>query len=271
MKKINKLRKKEGNRTHHRNKKAQITIYIIIAILFISLIVLVVSLRRKPVIDIHSELNPSYYIEKCARDYSKEAVDIMLPQGGYISPENYKLYDGNKAAYLCYNKNYYQPCVNQIPLYIQHLENEIKSYIEPKIESCFFSLKQELEKRNYVIELESSMSINIELVPQAVRTEIKRTTSLTKGEETQKYEDFETKISSPLYDLANVAREVVNQEAKYCNFEYVGYSMFYPKFKIEKRAVGSASDSSKIYIIEDKATGKKLYFAVRSCAIPPGL
>lgn len=266
---INKL--KQESDMPRKNKKAQITIYILIAILFISMIFLIVFLRKEPTIDAHSEFNPNYYIEKCARDYTKEAVDIMLPQGGYITPENYKLYDSNKAAYLCYNKNYYQPCINQIPLYIQDLENEIKNYIQPKIESCFFSLKQELEKRHYIIALDSPMSIDIELVPQAVKIEIKRTFSLSKGEETQKYEEFETRIQSPIYELANVAREIVNQEAKYCNFDYVHYSVFYPKFDIKKMAVGSSTDSSKIYIVEDKATGKKLYLAIRSCAIPPGL
>ena len=75
---------------------------------------------------------------------------------------------------------------------------------------------------------------------------------------------------SPLFDLANIAREIVNQEAKYCNFEYLGFMLFYPRFNIDKKAVGSAETTSKIYIIEDRATNKRLFIAIRSCAIPPG-
>ncbi len=267
--KMMKIKDKTRNRKKL-NKKAQVTIYIIIAIIFIAVIVFLVSLRKKPIIEKHIESDPSFYIEKCVKDSVLEAIDIMLPQGGYVNPTNYKLYEGNKAAYLCYNKNYYQTCINQVPLYIQHLEKEIEDDIRPKTDICFYSLKQDFGKRNYDVAVGDSMNIEVELAPKVVKVKIARDLTLNKGGETREFKEFKTKFSSPLYDLANIAREIVNQEAKYCNFEYIGYSMLYPKFKIDKKAVGSASDSSKIYIIEDKATGKKLYFAIRSCAIPPG-
>ena len=46
--------------------------------------------------------------------------------------------------------------------------------------------------------------------------------------------------------------------------------LFYPNFDIDKKSVGQGETASKIYIIGDRRTGRKLYIAVRSCAIPPG-
>jgi hypothetical protein len=257
---------KKDNRT-----KGQMTIFIIIAIILVVALVLFFALRSKKIVDIvrPSMPSPPEYIEKCARDSAKEAIDIMLPQAGYIQPTNFKLYEDNKVGYLCYNNNFYYPCINQEPLYIRHLEQEIKSYIEPKIKDCFYNLKREYQNRDYRVE-EGPFNLDIQLAPKQVDIKIKKRFEVSK-EETRKYENFRVKLNSPLYDLAVVAQEIVSQEAKFCNFEYVGYSLLYPKFSIEKNQVGSGLEASDIYIIKDKVTGKQLFIAIRGCAMPGGL
>lgn len=252
-----------------KNKKAQITIFIIIAVLMVVAILLIFFAVRQRNVSVQEMLDPNSNIQKCTKDAVEKAVDIMLPQGGYISPTNYKLFNNNKAAYLCYNKNYYFPCINQEPIYISHLEKEITNYIKPKIDECFYSLQLELEKRNYNIET-GGLEVTAEVVPNNIKIHINKKFDLTRNEETRSYKKFEVKLISPLFDLANIAREIVNQESKYCNFEYLGFMLFYPRFDIDKNAVGSAETASKIYIIGDRNSGKRLYIAIRSCAIPPG-
>lgn len=250
-------------------KRGQVTIFIIIAILLVVAIVLFFYLLRQRNIDTQLRLSPVNYIESCTKDAVEEAVNIMLPQAGYLNPENYKMYENNKVAYLCYNKNYYQACINQEPVYIEHLQNEIASYIKPKIDECFYSLQLELEKRGDRVET-GSLSISTEIVPHQIRININKKFEISKNQESQKYEEFKIRKISPLFDLANVAREIVNQESKYCNFEHLGYMLFYPRFDIDKKSVGQGETASKIYIIGDRASGKKLYIAIRSCAIPAG-
>jgi hypothetical protein len=252
------------------SKRGQITIWVIVAVLIIASIALFFLLKGRQTIKIFKPGMPSpqEYIEKCAKDSALEAVNIMLPQGGYIQPRNYRLYQNNKVAYLCYNNNFYYPCIMQEPMYIEHLEKEIESYIKPKIKDCFYALKQEYRDRHYRVN-DGALALNVELNPKQVKINVEKKFEISK-EETRRFEKFKAKLNSPLFDLAYVAREIANQEAKYCSFEYLGYMLFYPMIEIDKKNIGQADTASKIYIIRDRVTKKSLWIAVRGCAIPPG-
>jgi len=262
----------KSNKQIAKSKRSQITIFIIIAILLVVAIILFFLLARKKPTDIlkPSMPNPQEYIEKCVKDNTKNAIDIMLSQGGYISPTNYKLYDDKKVAYLCYTNKFYYPCINQQPMYIEFLEEEIKSYIEPKIKDCFFTLKKEYQDRNYNVN-EGTLNLEVELNPKQVGININKRFEVSKNEETRRFDKFKVKFVSPLYDLAVVAQEIASQEAKFCYFEYLGFSLLYPVISIDKKQVGSEETASKIYIIKDKISGRQLLIAIRSCAMPGGL
>ena len=68
--------------------------------------------------------------------------------------------------------------------------------------------------------------------------------------------------------MAVIANEIINQEVKFCYFEYVGYSLLYPDYSIEKTDIDG---NTKIYTIKDKQTEKVLLFAVRGCILPAGI
>jgi len=255
-----------------RSKRSQTTVFIIIAILMVVGILMIFLLRGKQGIEVFrpSAYNPEQYIEKCIEDATSEAIAIMLPQGGHINPGNYKLYKNNKVAYLCYNNNYYYTCINQQPMYIEFLEQEIHDYIEPKIKDCFYSLKQEYQSKKYSVD-EGTLNFNVELNPKHIEIDVTKRFEFGRNQEIQKYNKFRVKINSPLYDLAVVAQEIASQEAKFCNFEYLGFSLLYPEFSVEKDQVGSEETTTDIYTIRDKVSGKELLIAIRSCAMPGGL
>lgn len=250
-------------------KKGQITLFILIALMIVVVFLLLFFYLRQRTIQIQEQLNPVNYVEQCTKDAVDKAVNLMLPQGGYVNPENYILYNNNKVAYLCYNTNYYQACINQEPVYLVHLEQEITNFIQPKIEECFYLLQQELEKRNYKVD-SGNLKIDTKVIPDRIEVIIDKRFETTKNNDVKSYDQFKTRKTSPLFELANVAREIVNQEAKYCNFEYVGYMLSYPRFDLTKQSIGQAKTASKVYVIGDRSTGKKLYIAIRSCEIPPG-
>ncbi|MBI2630072.1 hypothetical protein HYW76_03145 [Candidatus Pacearchaeota archaeon] len=251
------------------NKKGQLAVFIIVAILIVALIILLFALRGKKIIDVINPGMPDVNneIEKCVRDSVKNAVSIMLNQGGYISPDNYKMYEGNKIQYLCYNNNFYQTCVNQEPVYIEHLEGEIKNYISGRIEDCFYALKQEYEKKSYMVIMDGE-EMSVILNPKQIKVEIDKTMDISKNQESRRYENFNFVILSPIYDLAIIAQEIVNQEAKFCYFEYQGFSLLYPDYSVEKTDING---ETKIYKVKEKSTGRELVFAVRSCAMPAGI
>ncbi len=252
------------------NKRGQITIFVVIGILIVIGIILFFILRGGKITDIVSPSMPSprEEIGECVENSIEEATSIMLSQGGYISPDNYILYKNNKIEYLCYTDKYYYSCTNQEPLYIKSLEEEIHRYITPKIKDCFYSLTKEYKDKGYDV-VEGELGLDVELRPKQIVIDMDKKLTISRGE-AESYDKFKFKINSPLYNLGVVAQEIANQEAKYCNFAYLGYSLLYP-FEIEKKQVGSGETISDIYIIKDKETGKELLIGIRSCAMPGGL
>lgn len=250
-----------------RNKKrAQMAIFVIIALFIVLALVLLLTLKKNPIIVTSNDVNMKSSVEKCARDAINEAAEKMLSQGGFITPLNYKKYNNINIEYLCENIGYYSQCVNQHPMLINEEINEIKNYIEPIVEQCFESSKNELEKRLYNVSMQSS-NLTIEFAPGKIILRIDKKINIQKAEQSQIFDGFRVETINPLYDLSNVAVEIANQEAKYCYFEYVGYMILYPQFSIEKIAL---SDSTKIYTIEDVQSKKKMNIAIRSCVMAPG-
>ena len=255
-----------------RKNKAQISVFIIIGVVLVAGVILAYAIFSKtgPRYNTPTAEDPQQYIEKCVKDSVSEAEPIILKQGGYINPGNFKLYQDEKVAYLCYTNLFYEKCTNQEPMFIKHIEDEITNYTKNRIDVCFSNLKNDLEKQNYAIEM-SGMDMKTELLKNTIRVTIDRKMSITRNEETKRFDKFNVLMNSPLYNLANVAIEIANQEAKRCSFEYVGYMAFYPEFKIERISVGNGETTSRMYVIEDKNTEKKLNIAIRGCAIPAGI
>src|SRR3989344_324212 len=209
------------------------TVWIIIAMVLVLAIVLFFLLRGEitPKVGEKIEENPKNYIASCVKKNVEEAVEIMLPQGGFVSPEHTKLYNDIKVAYLCYNSQYYDFCISEHPVLLQEMEEEIHKYIEPRIEQCFQDYRSEQEKgENY------------------------------------KINNFDIDVRSPAYNLGRVAAEIESNEAESCDFDNAKYMTIYPRFKISRIPM---SDSTKIYTIEDKDMGKSMNVAIRGCARPP--
>jgi len=247
-------------------RKAQISIFVIVALFLVITIILFFVIYQGPRIQIGEEFTPESFIDKCLRKSLRETVDIMLPQGGFVSPTDYKIYNNIKVAYLCKNINFYEPCITQYPLYITRLEQEIEINAREEIEQCFISLENALEKRNYEFS-GGDVVLEAKLKPGVVELTVSRDFSFSKGGVTQDFDSFITALKNPLYDLAYVANEIASQEAKFCYFEYVGFNILYNRFDIKKYTL---SDSTKIYTIKDKQSGEEMNIAVRGCAVPAG-
>ena len=264
-------RENKNNNKNRINKKAQVAIFIIIAVLVVGIIIFFFFFRSK--IDFglgqsgKPEKDPESYINLCIKPKVEEAVKLISSQGGYVNNSLNKNIDGEKISYLCYQQNYYISCVNQEPMLISHLEEEIKNYIKDDVDGCLAELKNELVKQNYEVSI-SNGDFNVQLVPKKVLVNINRKIEITKSGETSRYEKFQSVIPSRIYELALVVQEITSQEARFCNFEQGGYMLFYSNFDIDKFRTG---DGTTLYTIKHRKTNEEFKFAVRSCVIPPGI
>jgi len=209
------------------------------------------------------------YLQECVKADVEKTVDIILPQGGFIKPKSYVVFNKTNVSYLYYHAGYFEPGVAQ-NLILSDMKNEIKKSIEGKITSCINDMKRDFERQNSEIKFADSSPpvINLDWGPDVIFISIKKKMTITKQGETQNIENINLKIKSPAYNLASVAFEIGMQEAETCYFEYVGYTLIYPRYFVNKFQM---SDSTEIYTIYDTKSKKTMNVAVRGCAISPGL
>jgi type II restriction/modification system DNA methylase subunit YeeA len=125
-------------------------------------------------------------------------------------------------------------------------------------------LKVNLEKKGYTVSYDTPV-IKTGLQTKKVIVDIKTKFIMTKNDNAKEIDNFKIGVNSPIYDLAEVAIEINNQESKFCNFDILGFMATYPAFRIDKFRTG---DADTIYTIE--TDNKDFRFAIRSCALPPG-
>jgi hypothetical protein len=249
------------------NNKAQIAIWVVIAMVLVASILLYFFVNRTTITTTQVRFNPQQAIEQCAKDAVNEATDIMIPQGGFLEPNNYKLYNGTKIVYLCHTPEYFKTCINLHPMLLAEIKEQIKDYTKPKVEQCFDLMKEDAAKRNIVVEL-GEMKLDVSLALGRIFINITRETKITEKGATSTLKDYDFEIANSIYDLANVAKDIANGESSGCNFNYLSYMFIKQNIDIRKNTL---SDYTRLYKIKDKASGKEMNIAIRSCAIPIGL
>lgn len=256
-------------------KKGQVTIFIIIAIVVIAAAALFLFFREDiiPTMGEAPEKNPNNYLEVCMKDKMREILSILPQQGGYVSnPVNitFKFDDDDSSrdiSYLCYTPNYYIPCVNQAPMLITHVNNEITNYISDDVKNCFDKLTSSLNNAGFTVDAKYN-GFKVNLMEGKIVVDLDASMTLTKTGETSNYEDLKITTLSRFYDSAMVAQEIISYEAQYCNFEYSGYMILHPQWNIDKLRT---SDSTIIYTVKHKDDENRFRFAIRGCVIRPGI
>jgi len=249
-------------RKDKRNRKGQVTIFIIIAIVIFA-VVLALFYPRIRVYFTPAE--PMNVVEECIKGDIDKVIDRIALQGGSLNPKLYFAYQGNNLEYLCYTNEYYRPCIMQRPLLKQHIEREIQTYIESRARSCIATMKDEMEKRGYRV-VSNYQGTDVQLVPGSINVIINARVTVTK-EGTQTFNKFEIKQSSNMYDMVMIASSITNHEVEFGNIETMVYMTYYPNIILEKLKQG---DGTTVYIITDTITNEKFMFASRSVAFPGG-
>ncbi len=264
MKNMKKRKRNVGNLL--KQKKGQVTIFIIVAVVIVVLSVLIYMFYPKIKGNFSFyEKNPSAFIHDCLEKEIKDSAIRISEQGGSISPEHYFIYDDKRVEYLCYNEEYYLTCVVQQPMLYNHIESEIKENIKEKAKTCFEDLENTYKGKGYAVDLKQG-EMNVELIPKKIAISFNSTLTLTKGK-TETYKSFNIFVKNNLYELVSIANSIVEWETTYGDSETTTYMNNYHDLKVEKK---KHTDGTTIYILTDSNTGNKFQFASRSLAWPPG-
>lgn len=249
------------------NKKAQVTIFIIIAIIIVAGSVLVFSfLPQIQTTFGGGEVTPQSFIQTCIEKDIKNSVDVLAVQGGTMNPENYVLYKEGKIEYLCYTNEFYRTCVVQRPNLVQSIETEIEDEIKDEAEACFNSLRESYIGKGYSVDMKAGEK-TIGLLPKRIVATFNYSVTMTKGGDVQSYDSFIVIMNNNIYELASIASNIVEWETTYGDSEISVYMTLYRDLKVEKIL---RDNGTKIYIITDLNTGDKFQFASRSQAWPAG-
>lgn len=250
-----------------KNRKGQIAIWVIIALVLVVVIIILFTVKKGPITIAQGQYDVESSIEECVRQATTQYVTLMITQGGFVQPVNYHEYQGINVSYLCQNVGYFKPCIQQHPMLLNEEVEQIQNDTYPIIQQCLYTAEGELEQRGYNVSM-SNMNLTVSLGTDRVNSLITTNLSISKNGQTETFQKFNVELVTPLYDLSTVALDISNSEAKYCYFEYVGYMLLYPRWQI---SLFTFSDSTRIYSIKDKYSNKVMNIAIRGCAIPPGL
>ena len=255
------------------SKKGQVTIFVIVSIIIVASIILFFIFRGdlEPSPTGGNEANLNSFLDTCLEDSIEETLEILFAQGGNIDPKlsiNFQFNDEEmtEITYLCYQENFYLPCVNQEPVFLQHLKDEIHDSLEEDVSDCLDSLERDLQDNWDVVGVERS-GFEIDFDSRNLLVKIDSKFTLTKNEETITQENLKVVFPTRGFQIAEVVQEIVSQEAKYCSFNKLGYMVAYPEWRISRYVNG---DSIKIYTVENKESYEKFRFAIRGCVIPAG-
>ena len=251
---------------YSKEKRGQITIFVIIAVLIVGLAVLLFFLIPKAqTTTIFNEENPNAFIQFCLEEKIQEVAENLSLQGGSLNPEHSFTYNYINIGYLCYTNENYETCVIQQPLLKQHIESEIKNEIEQDVINCFNALREKYEEKSYNVNMEIGET-TVELLPKRIVTSLDYILTVSKSQ-TDRYDKFSVILNNNLYELVGITNSIVGWEAVLGEADPRTYMAIYPDLKVEKNL---RDDGTKIYILTDKNTEGIFQFASRSLVFPPG-
>lgn len=247
-------------------KRGQMAIFIIIAIALVILVALFFLLRPRLGGILGAELSPNKYLAECIEPEIKPAVELLAKQGSYQDPEGYISYKGSKVKYLCYTDDNYEPCTVQQPMTKQHFEKELNLMVKGKANRCAKNLISEYEKRGYEVS-SGGVDSSVSIVPGNILISFNSPMTVTRGDSTRSFQNFDVKMESEMYDLLFIATSIVEYEAKLGDSATELYLQYYPDLKIEKIKL---TDGTKIYKLTNVITEEQFSFASRSLSWPAG-
>jgi len=249
-----------------KNKRGQVTIFIIIAVVVVALAGLIYLIAPKIGIDFGvEEKNPQDFIQTCVEDDLKDIVQTIGLQGGTYEPTNYFMYGDVPVAYLCYTPENYHACVLQKIAVEEGVEEEITKQISNIVDFCFNEMSQSYEDDGYSVSIRPG-EVTVDLLPKKIVTSMDHEVTLSK-EDSNIYDEFEIMLDNNLYELIKIGQYIVEWEKAYGGIDPLSVMQSYNFLDIDKDEM---TDGTTVYALIDKRAGGVFQLATRSYVFPPG-
>jgi len=214
-----------------RNRKAQISAFVIIAIVIIAGIVLFFVFRDADnrFSGVSAELAPVYgYFLGCVELETKLAIQLAGTQGGRIDPGDYV--PGSEYAPFSSHLNFlgfpvkywYYVSANgviteQVPAK-NEMEDELGKFIEEGLSNCNF---EEFYRRGFDVEL-GEPSVRVDVLDSKVDVEVDVEMTVSKEEDSARKTSHVTSVDSKLGKFYSLAREIYNKQVEEAFLEEYG-------------------------------------------------
>ncbi len=246
------------------DRKGQVTMFIIIAVIIVAVAVLFYLLVSPPEVEIvFDETNPRGFIDLCIRDSVFDTVEVVSLQGGSLDPTPSYLWQDHNLQYLCYTTQEREPCITQIPFLREHVQSEIESEIAPEIANCFNSLRTEYERLNYNVVLQTGDFI-VDVLPNRIAILPDYSLTVTRAGVTTTYDEFNIILNSNLYELLAIGQNILDWETRYGDANCDYYMDLYRNIRCVKP---EKNTDATVYLLTDKETGEVFQFASRSLVL----
>ena len=192
-----------------KSKSAQVTIFVIIAILIIAGISLYFVLRKEvpEKTDYSPETEGIYnFVQECLEQTSEEVIYNVGQRGGYYFPPELSTESGI-PYYLINGKNY-------VPTKAE-IENEISKFVSEKL---FFCTRNFIGFSEYEIE-QGEIKTKTQILEEVIILNTNYPLTISKGNSSSRIEDFEIIIPVCAGIVYNSVLEFLNTESEYGEIE----------------------------------------------------
>jgi hypothetical protein len=194
-----------------RGKRAQLAIFVIAALVVLSIFLIVyftagsIAKNRSPTLDDNSKKSAESYVESCLFATSKNAVFLAGRYGGYIYQSNVDFTDTAFGSAVYLYKFNEEP--TSYLLTIPEIESQISAYVENEIGKCIdFS---EFESRGYAV-ITGAPAAKTTIRDNTVIVELEYPVVMRKDSSEWKSSDYRTTVNVRLGLIHARAQEIIS-------------------------------------------------------------
>jgi hypothetical protein len=181
------------------NKKGQVTIFIIIAVILVISILIIFLIRQQDFQSSQIDSKPvELFIESCIEEEAYKIIEKVAEGGGYYFPPEVSTKTG--ITYYITNKNNLTPSK-------EYIENEISFYLEKKL---FFCTQNFIDFQDFNI-TQGEIKAKTRIENETVSLDIKYPLSIKKAENSAFLQDFKVEIPIRLGILHYSAQEFIKK------------------------------------------------------------
>ncbi len=245
-------------------KRGQVTTFMIIGFVVVIIIVLIFGLRQAGI-----GINPHDYLDSKISSLDKEvkscvdsqlqvALDKIGKQGGLLEVSNYRMHNGNKVNYLCYNIPNAPECLNNM-IFVNDVEKDLEDYLNYYLPQCIDldSMSQEFFFPEYK---SADLTTNVEIRKESVVVTVNYPVTLIRGDQEATLKDIHESMDVPLGKLLDTTYDIVNSEARDGLFFSVPY-MIANRGDVEI-FVDQEEYPDKVYILNERNSDYIFEFAI---------